>query len=1219
MASLSQSEFLALEAKVLGEFGSSASSSIQAFTSARLLEQLLAGKLLLPGQEGCETHELYLLPRQSGKIFQSSFHDSKEEVVSCLCTSCRHYFRIILQSESTTDLARDHPMQMHMFLLYDRAILYNQPFIEGTKQLQGEGDVFLDRVQFMCIVPNCHCRMGIERLPPRISAHQIAAMYDKQRVARNLEDARAKDPARLKELEHYNPDLVAMLQRYSKDCLETKPNEPPRKIKLHNKKFMVAFKSDFDALWRWLGCTLTKLEDGDEAWVFPVLEESSSQRTEWGTFRARWEDVEAECMALGAKPSEPSNRAIRSAWDMLKRVIGCDKYDVENNPRDVEESDIALLGCCRNFKPQDVVEVAKLLAERCPQRYEDFVGAAARVIKDDYSAGEALAMYQSEVESRPKQEVLDAFKFFDASVEQKAPDHFISRYMVMVDADKSIAFRKRALKCLQIVGNYLGMDLLGPISAEDLSLLEDSPTSSRMSVPEAKAILNNAELEYTEEILQDIVNHKAQDVTADRSRVAKALEVFAEHHRASNPELAAQLDSWAGIFKSDNQPTIGASPPTTKLATDPNTPPGLHNIGNTCYLNSLLQYLFSVAPVRELVVNYPEQSLDLNSEAVTKRKLGFANGLEVSLEEAIVGRQFVECLQSLFKDLLSTTNVASEPSQKLANTALRSASTLLEMEEKARKSGNAAPPLPARPSPGPPETTSADTNKISVTVQPINDPVETASDVSSQTLVDDQGIMSSEIIDGATEAMQDSPHPVASPTPPAEEKVSEYLSPDNFNLETSSERISQLLEQSDRKGTDQQDVEEIIGFILEHIMRAISSHGPMPGKPDLQADSITDTFFPIMSNYVLNTQTSDAESVQLVPDRWINAFPHDQEGTPTTIYQALDRNFTLQVLEDGSNRARYNALHSLSPILHIRIQRLTSASAKNTNPILLVDELYLDRYMDTARDSKLAFMRSQDWAMRNHRLLMEDQSRAFVASSKTKGEQTVHNNSQDSNSYNIDPNLTSALDSYEEVMKPILELGPHDHKHPIRVCETDTSPKIDLSCLQDISALLKENESMALEHSKPTRTEEDIAAYHESLTEHKYRLHAIICHSGNARAGHYWIWIRDFDRNVWIKYNDSTVTVDTREPQAVIDELNTTGDPCYVAYVRDADKSSLTRLPKRAPIVQPSSDGATVETIEGVALDMDSEMPDLITLPHEHTATGDGSMELDDDRPYQLM
>ena len=35
-------------------------------------------------------------------------------------------------------------------------------------------------------------------------------------------------------------------------------------------------------------------------------------------------------------------------------------------------------------------------------------------------------------------------------------------------------------------------------------------------------------------------------------------------------------------------------------------PVGLNNIGNTCYLNSLLQYLYTVEAVRDIVLNFDE-------------------------------------------------------------------------------------------------------------------------------------------------------------------------------------------------------------------------------------------------------------------------------------------------------------------------------------------------------------------------------------------------------------------------------------------------------------------------------------------------------------------------------------------------------------------------------------------------------------------------------------
>lgn len=68
------------------------------------------------------------------------------------------------------------------------------------------------------------------------------------------------------------------------------------------------------------------------------------------------------------------------------------------------------------------------------------------------------------------------------------------------------------------------------------------------------------------------------------------------------------------------------------------TPPGLKNIGNTCYLNSLLQYFYNVKVIREMVLNYDHIQLSLDNFEVYNRRTG-GNGTPVSLEEAIIARQ----------------------------------------------------------------------------------------------------------------------------------------------------------------------------------------------------------------------------------------------------------------------------------------------------------------------------------------------------------------------------------------------------------------------------------------------------------------------------------------------------------------------------------------------------------------------------------------------------
>jgi len=100
-----------------------------------------------------------------------------------------------------------------------------------------------------------------------------------------------------------------------------------------------------------------------------------------------------------------------------------------------------------------------------------------------------------------------------------------------------------------------------------------------------------------------------------------------DHYAEALRSIALERGSNYLLAKLDDPNAIVAPAPSTS-----DQPIGLDNIGNTCYLNSLLQYYYTIKAIRNVVMNFQDFRMPLGEEDIKRKKVG---GRSVSKAEII--------------------------------------------------------------------------------------------------------------------------------------------------------------------------------------------------------------------------------------------------------------------------------------------------------------------------------------------------------------------------------------------------------------------------------------------------------------------------------------------------------------------------------------------------------------------------------------------------------
>ncbi|PWN53231.1 cysteine proteinase [Violaceomyces palustris] len=634
-------------------------------------------------------------------------------------------------------------------------------------------------------------------------------------------------------------------------------------------------------------------------------------------------------------------------------------------------------------------------------------------------------------------------------------------------------------------------------------------------------------------------------------------------------------------------------------------PAGINNIGNTCYLNSVLQYFFTIREIRDRVLAAAEAGpQEIEKEA--KRRVG---GRQVSVREIERSRKFVLELAGLFKEMIYSPALAVTPERELAYLALVSSRAEEDEEaglslDDAEGSGGAATGL--------------------VT----DSTISSGTEGTDKTLVDEPGSISPVQMRGPIFEVEPSTNPslvegdsAAAPSShaPVPDEKSAESSADKENVDPTNPHPSSLvapppLPPRPKRGETraaparrnslmqlgaQQDVSECLDNCMFQLEVALGTSTSEPTSPmEVDEVKLADNLLSAQSHDLLPRlflgktcqrlqvakleETKGASSVH-VKKEVFKILPVDVLEEGRDLYDGLDGFFDEETLlgSEGKPLTRTVTLLEPPPILQIQLQRVQydrlSMRAYKSQAHLDMDQtLYMDRYLDfdaaNPDDQPRLEKKRRATEARKKIASLRNRLRELKPPASTPVSQKLRQTASFLRGLKDLPSLDEDFEASKSTLALSEEAGEAgggdggeeklrpDNQTKGSEVDDQAAPLDALSSLvsDEGLALALENESKALEKEVEemertiSETKKEMNEIWKDEKRVEYQLASIFMHRGEASHGHYFLNqrklpIQEDGSSKWFKYNDSAVS-EVELSEVLRDTSGAT--PYLVSYVR---------------------------------------------------------------------
>ncbi|KAF5385340.1 hypothetical protein D9615_001037 [Tricholomella constricta] len=576
---------------------------------------------------------------------------------------------------------------------------------------------------------------------------------------------------------------------------------------------------------------------------------------------------------------------------------------------------------------------------------------------------------------------------------------------------------------------------------------------------------------------------------------------------------------------------LGQDPGEIIVPIRPDLPRGLNQLGNTCYLNSLLQYFYTIKDLREAVI--PMSKLDLKSVEDEK----------FSEDDLKRHRVVINQLAELFFNLEYADAAAVTPSIDLAKLALVTSRD--EEEDEADKGGTDSsndtdatlvddgPPRPAAtemPTESPRSPTRSPNSVLGKRARDI-DRQPSLMDLDSPAAVPSSPVRDD--FASSPSRLSDSPPPLTTPESPPriepEASGSGSSSRVDVEMKDTPAPIGKPPPLPPRKSTQtsdsvmmfgkQHDVAECMDNCMFQIETALLR---FDGLHDSQGESSDKTsvvkrlFYGKLRQRLTGHQPT--RSTVHEKEDLFSHLPVNVTNDGVDIYDGLSGYFDDIVDFDGEKRRMEVSLIDLPPVLQIQLQRVqfnreTLQPYKSQAYVKFGETIHMDRFMDNADPHKKA---------------------------QSKTIQTQLNACRERVRILLDGKDGPYLSALENTSNFMVKLG---------------TELIDVD--EDLVFQLNEEQSLLKTEIDDTRAradqlKDDLEAIWRDDTEMAYELTSVFIHRGSSPSfGHYFFYSRHLPDHPdsWFKYNDSDVTVVSKD-EVLADTTGSTANPYLLVFAR---------------------------------------------------------------------